>query len=348
LRRFFEEDGHDVIASGAGRRPPRSATGDVYHAHHFGVAAYYLTMSGARPLIYTSHNPFLVSPFEVAESKLETRLQRHVLRSADAIVALSEAEAHLLSRRFGVPRGRFVVIPNGLNLSHYQARDRSPGDSTKLLAVGQLVDYKGHPYLFQALAQVVGEGHDVSLTVVSHRDDRKAEYLAQCRSLGIADRVRFEGPFSTSELVERYRDCDLFVQPSLAECFHITILEAMACGAPVIATDVGGVAEEVGDAGLVVQAQDADSLARAIARLCGAPDERIAMSRCARLRVEELYDGRDVAARHLALYRELCARPRRRSAGNPTSAALLLGLYSRRGRVARLVPTRVRRLGAPS
>jgi glycosyltransferase involved in cell wall biosynthesis len=346
LRRFFQEDGHEVLAYGAGSKPPRTVIGDVFHAHHFGVAAYYLAFASARPLVFTSHNPFLVSPYEVEESRLEVALQRHMLRTADAIVALAHVEADRLSTRFGIPLEKFVVIPNGLDLAHYEPSEHETGPSVELLAVGQLQDYKGHPYLLHAVADLVRLGHDVRLTIVSHRDDRQEAFMSLGRELGIAERISFEGPFATDELVERYRRCDIFVQPSLAECFPVTILEAMACGVPVVATDVGGVAEEVADAGIVVPARDPIALADAIARLCEHPEERHRLGRAGRARVEQNYDGRLVARRHIELYTKLVAKPRTRQTLRARRASLVLDLYTHRTGIARFVPERLRRLGA--
>jgi glycosyltransferase involved in cell wall biosynthesis len=342
LRRYFVEKGHEVLAFSAGAQPPRNVTGDVFHAHHFGVAAYYLALSGKRPLVFTSHNPFLVSPFSVPESRLELKLQRHVLRSVDAIVALAEAEADQLAERFGIPRDRFTVIPNGLDLDHYSVPERRVPERIELLAVGQLQEYKGHSFLLRALATAVRAGYDVHLTIVSHGGDRRDETLALCQELDLRDRVSFEGPLSTPELVERYQRCDIFVQPSLAECFPVTVLEAMACGTPVIATDVGGVAEEVDDAGIVVPSANTDALAAAISRLASDPDERRALGAKARVRVERRYDGRLVADQHLDLYEDLARRRRGVTLGSQRTASLLLQLYARRAKVAQLVPERVR------
>jgi glycosyltransferase involved in cell wall biosynthesis len=327
LLRFLQEEGHEVVAASVGRRLPTGLSADVFHAHHFGVGAYDLVLSGRRPAVFTSHNPFLVSDFDPNPSRLDAR------------------EADILARRYDVPRERFVVIPNGLDLSLYgpgQRSDREPG-RIELLTVGQLVDYKGHRYVLEALGRLALRHPGLRLTMVTHQPLLRPQLEELCGRLGIADRVTFAGPFPTAELVERYRACDILVQPSLAECFPVTVLEAMACGKPVIATDVGGVAEQVGGAGIVVPPRDTAALETAIERLALSPEERARLGGLALERVRELYDGRSIARRHAELYAELAAaRLRRRVLASPATSAAVLSAYERRASFARFVPSRLR------
>jgi glycosyltransferase involved in cell wall biosynthesis len=341
LRRFLTEAGHEVAAeSSEVTRLPTEA--DVYHAHHFGPSAFALALGGVEPFVFTSHNPFLVSDLNGDESRLDRVLQQLVLRTADAVVALSRREAELLSDRFGVSRDRFVVIPNGLDLSLYGPGGQRRDDALTLLSVGQLTSYKGHIYLLEAMAQLVPRFPGLRATIVSHVHDARNEVVSRVHELGLGDRVEFAGPFDTRELIERYRTCDVFVQPSLAECFPVTVLEAMACARPVVVTDVGGVAEEVGAAGTVVPPADPASLAAALESLLANPELREARGKAAYERVRELYDGRRVADEHVRLYESLDRR-KRPAQLRRTAAAAALELYRRRGAVGRYVPTRVRR-----
>jgi glycosyltransferase involved in cell wall biosynthesis len=358
LLKFLGEAGHEVLPLSISEAPRPAAPPDVWHANHFGAGAYHLAFSAARPLVFTSHNPFLVSDYPVVESRLERMLQALLLRRADAVVALSSREADLLAARFGIARERFTVIPNGLDLALYEpAEPRSavtggavsdaavagaPAVPLDIVAVGQLVDYKGHRYLLEAVARLRDELPGLRLTIVTHQAAGRAEQERLAAELGIADRLAYEGPYSTAELAARIRRCDVFVQPSLAECFPVTVLEAMACAVPVVATDVGGVAEEIGDAGVVVPPADAQALTAAIRRLAADPGARRALGATGRARVEALYDGRRVAALHAELYTELASRGRR--APRTRRADVALALYANRAAVARLVPTGLRKV----
>lgn len=343
LRRFLAEAGHEVLATSVSRRPSLGAPADIYHAHHFGPGAYALALAGARPLVFTAHNPFRLSDVHVEESRLEHRLRALVLHAADVVVALSEREAELLGRRFGVPRERFAVIPNGLDLGLYTPGETRADGPLRVLSVGQLAPYKGHSYLLDAIARLVPRFPGLRLELASHRDDLRPELDAQARRLGIADAVSFTGPYATHELAERYRSCDVYVQPSMAECFPVTILEAMACARPVVATDVGGVREEVGDSGIVVPPRDPGALADALGQLLADPQERRRRGGAALELARTRYDGRVIASRHVELYARLARTPRRPPAARRAAAAVALAAYGRRGTVARAVPARLRR-----
>jgi glycosyltransferase involved in cell wall biosynthesis len=344
LTRAFEAAGHEVITLPASLEVPLTLGADVYYANHFGIAAYHLAASGAHPFVFTSHNPFLASGYSQEESRLERALQTLVLRRADAIVSLATRETDRLSEEFGIPRERFVEIPNGLELERYAPAERAnPRGTVELLSVGQLLPYKGHGYLLDAIAQLEAEQPKLRLTIVSHQHDLRAEYDRQIAQLGIADRVSFAGPLGTEELAVRYRDCDIYVQPSLAECFPVTVLEAMASGAPIVATDVGGVAQEVGEAGIIVRPADSGALAAAIRELASSPERRRELGVQARSRVEHLYGATAVAARHIELYESLASRRKDAPVHGRMVAAALIETYRRRSSVSRFVPSRLRK-----
>ena len=345
LRRFLTEAGHEVVARSVSHAPSLRELADVYHVNHFGPAGYALAVAGARPLVFTSHNPFLASGIPES-SRLEHELQRRLLRAADAVVALATREAEELSSQFGIPPDRFTVIPNGLDLELYgPGPERRPGP-LRLLTVGQLAPYKGHAVLLDALPRLVERFPGLTLELATHRDDLRPELEAQARRLGVAESVEFTGPFDTAGLVERYRAADVYVQPSFAECLPVTVLEALACGRPVVATDVGGVTEEVGDAGLIVAPRDADALGVALSRLLGDEQERAARGRAALELVRRRYDGRVVAKAHVELYERLADRRRPASRMRRAAAGTALAVYGRRTALGRTVPHWLKRRGS--
>jgi glycosyltransferase involved in cell wall biosynthesis len=342
LRRFLTEAGHEVIPMSVARTTSLAVRADAYHVNHFGPAGYWLAIAGARPLVFTSHNPFLASG-KREESRLEHGLQALLLRSADAIVALAAREAEELAAIFGIPRNRFVVIPNGLDLELYGQGSERSGAPLRLLTVGQLAPFKGHRVLLDALPRLVARFPGLRLELASHRADLRPELEAQAKRLGVADVLEFTGPFDTAGLVKRYRDCDVYIQPSFAECFPVTILEAMACGRPVVATDVGGVREEVGDAGLIVPPGDAGALGNALERLLGDEQERRMRATAALDLVRTRYDGKVVAARHVELYESLAGQSRYPSRARRVAAAAALAAYGRRDTISRALPARIKR-----
>lgn len=345
LRSHLAAQGHDVVATPTARPVPGSLHAGCYHVHHWGEAAYQLAFERAAPFIFTTHDPFLVSGHGASESRLARALQGLVLERADVVVALAQAEADVLSRRFGVDPSRFVVIPNGLDLSLYAPGEHREAGDLRILSVGQLAEYKGHRHLIEAVARIAATT-DVRLHVVSHNATLQPELERLAEGLGVGDRVTFEGALSTPELVERYRACDVYAQPSLADLAPVTITEAMACGRPVVATSAGGIPELVGDAGVIVPPADAAALARELERLGADPAERRRLGEAGLARVVERNDGRRVAAQHAELYAEVAARVGHERRGPlPRRALALAGLAALRRKepIARLVPELVRR-----
>jgi glycosyltransferase involved in cell wall biosynthesis len=160
---------------------------------------------------------------------------------------------------------RFQIVHCGVDPHHFRHIEVRR-QARKLLYVGRLAAEKGLPVLFESLKLLGPEKYDFELTLVGDGTERKSlEELA--RQMGIADRVVFAG-FASQETV---RDClmqtDVFILPSFAEGVPVSLMEAMACGVPVIATHVGGIAEliEPGATGLLVPASDAVALRDAIA-----------------------------------------------------------------------------------
>jgi glycosyltransferase involved in cell wall biosynthesis len=137
----------------------------------------------------------------------------------------------------------------------------------KLLYTGRLAAEKGLPVLFEGLKLLGQEEYDFELTLVGDGIERKSlEALA--RQMGIADRVVFAGFASQDGVRDYLMQADVFILPSFAEGVPVSLMEAMACGVPVIATHVGGIAEliEPGETGLLVPASDTVALRGAIAR----------------------------------------------------------------------------------
>jgi glycosyltransferase involved in cell wall biosynthesis len=256
-----------------------------------------------------------------------------LLRHADAVVALSEIEAAILRDRYGVTETRLSVIPNGLELERYAGGAVAAGPAVNILAVGQMIPLKGHLRLIEAFADVRRRHPNVVLTIVGHNQELRPRYEERARELGIAEGLVFAAHASDA-LALTYRAADIFVQPSLVECFPITVAEAMASGLAVVATDVGGVRAELGDAGIIVPAGDTDALAKAIELLVVDREARNRLGSAASARARCLFAAPDVARRHLQLYERIASRARP-SAARAVLAAGFAEAYRRRSLLTR-------------
>ena len=180
------------------------------------------------------------------------------LPGAAAVVTVSAATRHELVRR-GVPGEKVAVTPNGLRRLP-EADPALVPDGPFVLAVGQLVPRKGLDGLLDALSRTTG----VSLVVCGPDGGHGAELRAHARRLQIDDRVTFLGRVSDAHLAGLYGAAAAVVAASVDEGFGLPLLEAMAAGAPVIATDIPAFREVGGAAARYVRVGDPGALAVAI------------------------------------------------------------------------------------
>lgn len=175
-------------------------------------------------------------------------------------------------------------------------------DELRLLFVGRIAPVKGLRLLVEAMKRLKDEIPRLRLTLVGDGPDRGMIEEA-ARPLG--DRISFTGYLSQSEVASALSKADICVLPSFAEGVPVFLMEALASGKPVIATQVAGVGElvENGESGLLVPPGDLESLVSAIRTLADDPDRRAAMGAKGRQRVREEFDIRIEAARLATLFK---------------------------------------------
>ncbi len=196
----------------------------------------------------------------------------------------------------GVPKDRIILIYNGVDIAPFQtARQVNRArvglglseETLVLIAVANLIPYKGHKDLLSALAMVLADLNRPWHLLCVGRDDGILDSLQmQVQQAGLADHVTFLG--ERRDVQELLRASDIGLLCSHEEGFSNSVLEGMAAGLPMIVTDVGGNAEAVldGETGLVVPPRDPVALARAILRLATADEQRRRLGAAGRRRVE--------------------------------------------------------------
>ena len=229
-----------------------------------------------------AHVPFVVTahigdlrgvpgPMGLAARIHEATIGRAILRLSTRALAVSGAvAAHLRSIEPGLA---VDVVPNGVDLDRFTAGDRRPGDRLRVGFLGRLVRNKGPEVALRAVAAVVRGGMDASISFAGDGPER-ADLERLASELGIRDRVRLEGFRPDPETW--LRGIDVLVRPSVTEGMPLGVLEAMAAGVPVVASDVPGNASIVrdGETGILVPIGDHVALARALQR--GARDPALA------------------------------------------------------------------------
>jgi glycosyltransferase involved in cell wall biosynthesis len=211
---------------------------------------------------------------------------------------------------YNLPSSRIDVIPNGVGLPTAVRRLRHVAHNQPivLLFVGQLSPVKQVHRAIEALADLPEQ---VTLRLVYHHNARELQLREQARRLGVQERVIFVGQRCGPALVEEYDRAHALVLPSASEALPSVVIEAILTGLPILASAVGGVPEQIGNAGVLVTPSSADSLAPAISTLLAdyAGYARRATARAHSVAVE--YSVERMIGRHLDLYRRLTERSRR-------------------------------------
>lgn len=202
---------------------------------------------------------------------------RFSCRAARHIIADSQATARDLQREYGVPAERIRVVYPGLDPAMARA-DPAAQDEVRrryglsrpfVLYVGTIQPRKNLARLVEAFARLPGPLAGVDLVLAGQIGWLAGETLATIRRLGLEGRVRLPGYVPQEDLPALLSAAECFVMPSLYEGFGLPVLEAMACGTPVICSDAGSLPEVAGDAALQFPATDTDALAAALAHLLG-------------------------------------------------------------------------------
>jgi glycosyltransferase involved in cell wall biosynthesis len=238
-------------------------------------------------------------------------------RRVDGFIAVSDDVATAITHAYRPPRGRLFLIPNGVDVERYAEQgDRAgvraglglPASARLIIVVAKLFAQKGHAVLLEALASTSVRTDDAVLVVGEGPERDRLEDIARRRGLRC---VRFLG--ARPDIPQLLAASDLFVLPSLWEGLPMALLEGMAAGLPVIATDVAGSRQVVvnGESGLLVPPGDPTALASAMTGLLADDAERTRLGRAARQRVESEFSAARQAARHAEAY-EAARRRRQR------------------------------------
>lgn len=272
------------------------------------------------------------------------RLLKRWFRRLDGKIAVSRPAMEFVGRYFP---GYYNVIPNGINLDHFH-----PGvaplpqfDDGKfnILFVGRFEKRKGLRYLVRAYAFLKAQIPESRLIIVGPDGGLRQGYERSIQKAGLSD-VVFAGFVSYEELPRYYRSAQVFCSPATGqESQGIVLLEALACGTPVVASNIEGFASVItdGEEGRLTPPKHERLLADALLELAGDPQRRLAMGRRA-VASAEAYSWRRIAHKILSYYeRLLLARPEIAPAPDPPSPPpqwrwrrLLTGLPRRRGKPA--------------
>jgi D-inositol-3-phosphate glycosyltransferase len=276
---------------------------DLVHSHYWlsGQVGWLAKERWGVPLVHTMHTMAKVKNLWLAdgdspEPALRAIGEAQVVEAADRLIASTEEEATQLVDLYGADPSRVETVAPGVDLSVFSPGDRVAsrlrlglsGDAVVLLFVGRIQPLKAPDVVLRAAATLVDAdpGLRERLVVVvvggpSGTGLAEPEHLAKLAgTLGISDLVRFEPPAPQEMLADYYRAADVTVVPSYNESFGLVALESQACGTPVVAARVGGLATAVKDgvSGLLVDGHDPEEYAAVARGLIDAPARRAALA----------------------------------------------------------------------
>lgn len=307
---------------------------DILHSHYWlsGLVAEELRNAWGTPIVHMYHtlarlkNQVAQTPGEL-EPALRAECEAEIMRSADRIIAATTLEREQMQTLYDADPAKIAIVPPGVDLTLFRpipceearASIGLPPEQSMVLFVGRIQPIKGIDLLIRAMALLLKRNpalrDEVSLVIIGgHGDpstDDELRRLDQLRAeLGVSDLVTFLGSRDQDTLVDYYNAASTVVVPSHYESFGMVALEAMACGTPVIATDVGGLSLNIADGfnGYLVASGDAEALSYKIGLIITQDQLRRQLGRQARQWAER-FDWRIIADETLAVYAEVLGVP---------------------------------------
>ncbi|MFC1933562.1 glycosyltransferase [Chloroflexota bacterium] len=289
---------------------------DIIHVHeHRTIPAaivHYYAKKHNIPYVLQTHGS-LATFFQKGWLKrtYDATLGYGILQDAANVIAVTGAEAEQY-KSMGVSEDRIRIIPHGVDLAEFKnlpergefRRKNSLGDVPRLiLYLGRINKTKGLDLLVRAFADIAKLLDDIRLVIAGADDGYLRALKGLTNELRIGEKILFTGPLYGRQKLEAYVDCDVYTLPSSYEIFGITILEACACGVPVIVSDRCGLADVIdGQAGLVVP-YNKDRLRDALLHMLNDDKMRLKFGKKGELLVREKFNWEKLVEQVEGVYR---------------------------------------------
>ena len=280
---------------------------DIIHVH--GIRPLAATRGLKVPVIFTNHSSGFLARLKAGGFRRQRTA--NLLKGVKSVLEPSDELVDAV-RAFGFA-GPAQMIPNGVDTTRFfpsssllRAKCGIGENETVLLLARRLVEKNGVIWFARAIAEM----RHLPFRVVVAGDGVDRELMTQIlRAANMLDRVIFLGGVPNSDMPNVYNAADICVLPSLAEATSITGLEAMACGLPLVGTNVGGIPTllEDGITGLLVPPREPKAMAQALGQLIAEPALRRQMGAAARHSVEQNFSWPGIARRTLEAYRQCLA-----------------------------------------
>jgi len=275
-------------------------------------------LKGARTVLTVHDLIFLLFPeYHLPLNRwFLNRFMPFFLRRADAIIAVSQCTKDDLIRHYAVPSEKIAVVYEGVDarfqpvtdpdiLARVRARYGLP--ERYILSVGTIEPRKNLTTLLEAYRTLRAQGSELKLVIAGKKGWLYEGFFRRLRELGLEREVVFPGFVPDEDLPALYSAAEFFVFPSLYEGFGLPVLEAMACGTPVVASNSSSLPEVIGEAGIMVEPRDIRALAEAMERVLADQGKQREM-REKGLRQAAKFTWERAAAMTMEVYRSVLGR----------------------------------------
>ncbi len=292
---------------------------DVMHVHDWLAAFSGITFKHytKKPMVLTVHSTEIgrAQGLHSPDSFSINGIEWWSNYEANRVIVCSQSMKDEICNHFNLPKNKVDVIPNAIDASKYEipvdrgaVRQRyGVGWGEKLvLCVGRLVPQKGVEYFIRAIPKIAKRFPEAKYVIVGEGWSRDI-LEAEARASGHADKIKFTGFASDIEVINLMTSADVLVVPSIYEPFGIVALEGMATGVPVVASQVGGLAEviEHDKTGLFVYPRSPDSIAWGIGKILSDPDHARWITENAKEKLHKAYSWEAVAMKTVEVYKKV-------------------------------------------
>ncbi len=312
------KDTHIPILNLIASRIPEA---DVYHATNSGFAGFLAIIGGVKynkPTIITDHGISLRERLmELTKAKVKglaeemwldvlTGLTRLIYLNCTLVTSVCYYNVNWVTEKLRIPKDKFKVIYNGVDPERLKPVEVPKPPYKVVGSISRIHPIKDIKMFIKAADIVLKKEGNVKFFVVGPVDDQK--YYKEClnliKKLGLSENFIFTGSRG-EDILYWYNLFDIFVLSSISEGFPMSTIEAMACGTPVIVTDVGGAAEPIEGCGFVVPSGDAEQLAQRILEILQNKDLANKLSENARRKVLEQFSLQKIIEEYDKVYQQI-------------------------------------------
>jgi glycosyltransferase involved in cell wall biosynthesis len=309
IKNFFTIFGNSFSLSFVSKFYKIHANFDIIHAHSHlffttNVCAA-IRRFNATPLIITNHGLISQTAPDWLQRLFIPTIAKWTFESADKIICYTTFEKNQLIE-LGIDGDKIAVINNGIDTQLFKPNNIR-ARSEKILWIGRYIHGKGVHHLIDAFVLVLQRHPNAHLILIGD-GLQKEEIQKKIQKLDISEHITQKNFVDNENLPAEYQNSDVFVLPSLSEGLPRTILESMACGIPVVCTELPQIIDLVEGAGFLVPHCNPDALASAIIKIIENPDFAAELGKNGAERIVKNYSWKDTVSRTLNLYSEVLSR----------------------------------------